>query len=96
MQFSFATAGHIAFGAGTVVQAVGEAAHMEHRALLVTGRTPSRAIDIGRQLEKAGWPGYLSAFRENRKSNRRLRVLPWPVMNTKQGGQIIILDKMRR
>lgn len=54
MQFSFATAGHIVFGAGTVVQAVGEAAHMGHRALLVTGRTSGRAIDIGRQLEKAG------------------------------------------
>ncbi len=35
MQFSFATAGHIVFGAGTVVQAGGEAAHMGHRALLV-------------------------------------------------------------
>lgn len=54
MQFFFATAGHIVFGAGTVVQAVREAAHMGHRALLVTGRTPGRAIDIGRQLEKAG------------------------------------------
>ncbi len=54
MQFSFATAGHIVFSAGTVVQAVGEAAHMGHRALLVTGRTSGRAIDIGRQLEKAG------------------------------------------
>jgi alcohol dehydrogenase class IV len=31
-----------------------KAAHMGHRALLVTGRTPGRAIDIGRQLEKAG------------------------------------------
>lgn len=54
MQFSFATAGNIVFGAGTVTRAATEAAHLGKRALLVIGRNPDRCVEFQQRLKRAG------------------------------------------
>lgn len=52
MNFSFATAGNIIFGAGTVARAADEAARLGRRVLLVTGGNAARTVDFVRRLEK--------------------------------------------
>ena len=52
--FSFATAGRILFGPGTVGQVAGHAAAMGSHALLITGSTPSRADGLAADLAAAG------------------------------------------
>jgi len=54
MRFSFATAGRILFGAGSLAEAAGAASRLGRRALLVTGRHPERAAALTRQLETRG------------------------------------------
>lgn len=54
MQFEFATAGRIVFGAGCVRAAPAAACEMGKRALLVTGRTPARTVEIAALFEHAG------------------------------------------
>jgi alcohol dehydrogenase class IV len=54
MQFSFATAHTILFGAGTLAQAGPHAGRLGRRALVVTGRAPERAAPLGQALERAG------------------------------------------
>lgn len=54
MQFSFATANNIIFGAGTVNRAADEAARLGRRVLLVTGGNAARTVDFVRRLEKSG------------------------------------------
>ena len=54
MRFSFATAGRILFGAGTLAEAADAAPRLGRRALLVTGRHPERAAALTRQLENRG------------------------------------------
>jgi len=54
MRFEFATAGRIVFGPGTAAEVPGIAASMGHRALVVTGRDPSRAQHVLDGLAEAG------------------------------------------
>jgi alcohol dehydrogenase class IV len=53
MQFEFATAGRILFGAGTVRQAAPAAKEFGRRALLVTGRSPDRVQSLAKALNDA-------------------------------------------
>jgi alcohol dehydrogenase class IV len=54
MQFEFATAGRILFGAETVKQAAPAAKELGRRALLVTGRSPDRAQSLAKAFNTAG------------------------------------------
>ena len=54
MQFEFATATRIIFGAGSVKEAGRLAAGMGHHAFVVTGRSPDRAELLLAQLKKQG------------------------------------------
>ncbi len=60
MQFSFATASQIIFGAGTAGQLAAQARARGRHILLVTGRTPERAAALIKDLEKEGlkWTGF--------------------------------------
>src|SRR5581483_1751763 len=53
MQFEFATAGRILFGAGTVRQAAPAAKEFGRRALLVMGRSPDRVQSLAKALNGA-------------------------------------------
>jgi alcohol dehydrogenase class IV len=52
--FSFATAGRILFGPGTVRQVAGHASELGRHALLMTGATPARADGLAADLRVAG------------------------------------------
>ncbi len=54
MSFSFATAGRIVFGAGTLSEVAPAAGRLGRCALLVTGRKPERAAHLGEQLNRQG------------------------------------------
>jgi alcohol dehydrogenase class IV len=54
MEFSFATAGRIFFGAGVAGRAAEQVRPWGRRALLVTGRDPARTAWLAQDLEKAG------------------------------------------
>ncbi len=54
MQFEFATAGRILFGAGMLQKAGSIAAEMGRRALVVTGSSAQRAVPLIDLLQKAG------------------------------------------
>jgi alcohol dehydrogenase class IV len=52
--FSFATAGQVIFGAGTVSEVAPAAARLGRSALLVTGKDPERSAPLSAQLERQG------------------------------------------
>jgi len=54
MNFEFATAGRVVFGRGALAGAGGLAAGLGRRALVVTGRDPSRALPLLGLLESSG------------------------------------------
>jgi len=54
VEFEFATAGRIIFGAGTVARVPASAAKWGNRALLVTGATPQRAEALVARLQQTG------------------------------------------
>ena len=54
MNFEFATAARIVFGAGAIDQVGAHAKHLGHRALVVTGRNPQRAEKLLAGLSASG------------------------------------------
>lgn len=54
MSFSFATAGQIIFGAGTLSEVAPAAGRLGRCAVLVTGRNPERSASLGEQLNHHG------------------------------------------
>ena len=64
-RFEFATAGRVVFGAGTHQEAGKLAAELGKRALLVTGRDPSRAESVAKLIRNEGLTLYsFSVFQE--------------------------------
>ena len=56
VQFAFATATRILFGAGTAREAAASAREMGKRAVVVTGSSPERAASLTRQLDAVPFP----------------------------------------